>query len=180
MNNLQFLILNQEMKNLQFMILNQEMKNLQFLILNQDVTNESNPFQSQVTFEVVEEGTKRRKSKLIDSKGYTYNVKMRRADVTYWQCTVRPKFGCYNASVTQREEIFQLGKHNHNHQPAIDSANTAKIKTVVKKKAMENMFKPASAIVDEVMHPLLYLILTCNRDRNSIKKPGGSPNSKVG
>ena len=41
-------------------------------------------------------------------------------------------------------------ENTHNHQPAIDAANTAKIKVAVMKKATENMFKPASAIVDEV------------------------------
>ena len=38
----------------------------------------------------------------------------------------------------------------HNHQPETDAANTTKIKVAVMKKATENMFKPASAIVDEV------------------------------
>ena len=41
-------------------------------------------------------------------------------------------------------------ENTHNHQPAIDAANAAKIKVAVMKKATENMFKPASAIVDEV------------------------------
>ena len=45
---------------------------------------------------------------------------------------------------------LQQGKHTHNHQPAIDAANTAQIKVAVMKKATENLFKPASAIVDEV------------------------------
>ena len=117
---------------------------------NESSMNDSHFSSSQVTFEVVEEGTKRRKSKLIDSNGYTYNVKMRQNDVTYWQCTVHPKSGPCNASVTQQEDNFQQGKHTHNHQPAIDAANTAKIKVAVMKKATENMFKPASAIVDEV------------------------------
>ena len=75
---------------------------------------------------------------------------MRRNDVTYWQCTVRPKSGSCNASVIQREDNLQQKKHRHNHQPAIDAANTAKMKVAVIKKATENMFNPASAIVDEV------------------------------
>ena len=70
---------------------------------NESSTNDSHFSSSQVTI------TKRRKSKLINSNGYTYNVKMRRNDVTYWQCTVRPKSGPCNASVTQREDNFQQG-----------------------------------------------------------------------
>ena len=49
-----------------------------------------------------------------------------------------------------RSEKTTFNRETHNHQPAIDAANTAKIKVAVMKKATENMFKPASAIVDEV------------------------------
>ena len=52
-----------------------------------------------VTYEIVEEGTKRRKQKLIDSLGYSYNIKEREKASTYWQCTVRPKENYCKATV---------------------------------------------------------------------------------
>ena len=42
-------------------------------------------------FEIVEDSTKRGRNKLVDNRGFTYNVKRRRGDKTDWQCTVRPK-----------------------------------------------------------------------------------------
>ena len=44
-----------------------------------------------VTYQVVEEGTKRRKISLVDSIGFTYNVHSKRSYATNWQCTMRPK-----------------------------------------------------------------------------------------
>ena len=41
-----------------------------------------------ITYQLVEAGTQRVKTKLVDSDGYSYNVKLRRANATYWQCTV--------------------------------------------------------------------------------------------
>ena len=42
-------------------------------------------------FEIVKDSTKRGRPKLIDNRGYTYNVQRRRGENTDWQCTVRPK-----------------------------------------------------------------------------------------
>ena len=44
-----------------------------------------------VTFQILEDCTTKGKPKLIDSRGYSYNVKRRRGNATDWQCTVRPK-----------------------------------------------------------------------------------------
>ena len=50
---------------------------------------EPEPFR--LGFTIVEDSTLRRKRKLIDNAGYTYNVKRQRPNATDWQCTVRPK-----------------------------------------------------------------------------------------
>ena len=42
-------------------------------------------------FEIVEDSTKRGRNKLVDNRGFTYNVKRHRGNKTDWQCTVRPK-----------------------------------------------------------------------------------------
>ena len=44
-----------------------------------------------VTFEVINDCTTKGKPKLIDSRGYSYGIKRRRANATDWVCTRRPK-----------------------------------------------------------------------------------------
>ena len=103
-----------------------------------------------VTYQLIEAGTKRARTKLADSDGYTYNVQLRRVSVTYWQCTVRPKGNHCKAIVIQRRDEFKQGKQVHNHPPALGAATAARIMATVKEKAVEDQLKPASAIVDEV------------------------------
>jgi len=43
------------------------------------------------TFQIPEDFTTKGRLKLIDKRGYCYNIKGRRANATNWQCTVRPK-----------------------------------------------------------------------------------------
>ena len=45
---------------------------------------------------------------------------------------------------------FQQGTHTHNHQLTIGAATAAKVMASVKEKAVADLFKPASAIVNEV------------------------------
>ena len=104
----------------------------------------------EVTYQLVEAGTKRARTKLADSDGYTYNVQLRRANATYWQCTVRPTGRHCKAIVIQRGDGFQTGKYDHNHPPSLGAATAARIMAAVKEKAVEDQFRPASAIVDEV------------------------------
>lgn len=115
-----------------------------------------------VSFQLFEEGTKRGHNKLIDSLGYTYNIKLRRANVTYWQCTVRPQVNPCKATVTQRSKTFVKSNTSHNHPPSTDSASTTKITSRVKKMAVQDLFKPASAIVDEVslLKIIAYIVRT--------------------
>ena len=44
-----------------------------------------------ITFQIIEDSSKKGKPKLIDSSGYSYGVKRRRVNATDWVCTVRPK-----------------------------------------------------------------------------------------
>ena len=107
-----------------------------------------------VTYHLVEEGTKRGRAMLVDSLGFTYNVSAKRSYATYWQCTVRPKGNPCKASVVERDGAFQAGKNSHNHTAEVGAATARKIVTTVKTKALENKFKPASAIVNEVITTL--------------------------
>ena len=68
-----------------------------------------------VNFELVEEASKQRRTKLIDSRGYTYNVKRRTQSATVWQCSVRTKSTYCKATVKQIEDEFIITQ-SHNHQ----------------------------------------------------------------
>ena len=50
----------------------------------------------------------RGKVKLIDSNGYTYNIKSRGVNVVYWQCSVRPKVNPCKALVIERGSSFNV------------------------------------------------------------------------
>ena len=108
--------------------------------------------QFQRTFEIVEGGTIRGKQKLIDSFGYTYNVKRRRGKATDWQCTVRPKHNPCRARVSEKADgTFAVGSIPHNHITSVGAQIVARIRSRIKKEAARDLFKPASAIVKEVL-----------------------------
>lgn len=104
-----------------------------------------------VTYKIVEQGSKRGKVKLIDSNGYTHNIKSRGVNVVYWQCSVRPKVNPCKALVIERGGSFQSNSTSHNHQPAVGAATASEIMVAVKAEAMKDLFKPAPAIVNEVI-----------------------------
>ena len=52
--------------------------------------------------------------------------------------------------MTERDGTFQAGKSAHNHAVEMGAVTAAKIISTVKSKALEDKFKPASAIVNEV------------------------------
>ncbi|KAL4222871.1 hypothetical protein ACF0H5_018911 [Mactra antiquata] len=72
---------------------------------------------SGVTYEVIHGGTNRGRDKLIDSLGFTYNLKQGRGgkDVTYWWCAVRNTHLRCPASVCQKGTTFTRGKRKHEH-----------------------------------------------------------------
>ena len=111
-------------------------------------------------YHLVNNGTKRGGRKLVDTDGYTYNVKRQRANATDWQCTVRPKGNPCKATVVQKSGgLFQAGKQGHNHQANVGSATAATITAAVKERALADLFKPAPAIVNEVC--MNYIVKTC-------------------
>ena len=89
------------------------------------------------------EATKRGKLKLVDSNGYSYNVKRTQGGTTNWQCTIQSKANQCRASVIQWDGHFQAGKKNHNHVVDVGAATAARIMKTVKSKAMDDLFKPA-------------------------------------
>ena len=60
----------------------------------------------------------------------------------------------------QRDGNFRSGENFHNHPAEAGAMTAAKIVNLVKEKALENEFKPASAIMEEVFNPVSYTHLT--------------------
>ena len=51
----------------------------------------------------------------------------------------------------ERGSSFQSNSTSHNHQPAVGAATAAEIMVAVKAEAMKDLFKPAPAIVNQVI-----------------------------
>ena len=105
---------------------------------------------NRITFQLVEEGSKHRKTKLVDSWGYSYNVRSKWSYATYWQCTILPWGNACKATAIQQDGTFQAGTKAHNHSSEPGAVTGAKIVKLVKEKALEDKFKLASAMVGEV------------------------------
>ena len=74
---------------------------------------------STVTHQLMEQGTKRGKARLVNSLGFTCNPQFRRSYATYWKSTVRPKENPSRASVTERDGSFQPGKNSNSHRGGV-------------------------------------------------------------
>ena len=103
-----------------------------------------------LTFEVIEGASKRGQEKLFDSRGHSYCVKRRRNEITYWHCSVRGKSNHCPASVIQHPEGFTIGVE-HNHTGEVGLPETAKLTAAIKRKATDDLFRPASAIINELL-----------------------------
>ena len=106
---------------------------------------------SQVTYELVEKSSQRMKDKLIDSLGYTYNVKRRRGTCVYWQCTVRNRVTNCKATVIEKNGSFRAGMHSHIHSSQPGSAAVHKVRADIKKMAAADHFRSAAVIAEEVL-----------------------------
>lgn len=103
-----------------------------------------------ITYQILEQGTLRARNKLIDSNGYTYNIRTHSKAATYWQCSVRPKVNRCKASVVQRGDSFCPGKCGHNHAPKTALNARTRIAARVKRQAVNNPLKSTNTIVKEV------------------------------
>ena len=110
-------------------------------------------YHEKVTFEVIENATQRSNKLLVDCNGYSYTIKSQnsKSGRVVWRCTLRRKTITCTASVIQIGEVFTPGPNSHIHpaQPGLDIK--VKITKKVHQISKTNLFRSASAIVDEVM-----------------------------
>ncbi|KAJ8310547.1 hypothetical protein KUTeg_012412 [Tegillarca granosa] len=131
------------------------------------------PVQFNLTFKIVQTATRKCKDALVDSAGYSYNVKRNTKTGRDWQCVFRGSgTSSCPASVKERDGSFIFGQREHNHQaaPGSETAKTIKAKThrhnyqaapgyetaktvnaKVKQDAVNNVFMSAGTIVEQAI-----------------------------
>ncbi|KAG0719326.1 hypothetical protein GWK47_050738 [Chionoecetes opilio] len=105
-----------------------------------------------ITYEKVLSSTQRGQHKVIDSLGYayTYDEKKNTCCCTLWRCVVRNKNSNCRATIKEADEKYVRGHNPHCHPPEACPAITSKVSALVKKKAVEDVFRSATDIVEEV------------------------------
>ena len=106
-----------------------------------------------ITYEIVDTCTKRGQRKLFDSCGYSYTIKRRRDTETDWTCSIRGKNNRCPGSVIQRADGFHTGV-GHKHAGEVGLPAAAKLVKAVKRKAEENLFRPASEIDNVLLNEI--------------------------
>ncbi|XP_078664121.1 uncharacterized protein LOC144907193 [Branchiostoma floridae x Branchiostoma belcheri] len=105
------------------------------------------------TYLLVPGASQRGKGKLISSDGYSYTFKRETQTTIHWRCAVRNKNVVCPATVVQTGDVFQPGLPDHLriHPAHQDAEIRAKITSEIREKAQQQIFEPASNLVDEVM-----------------------------
>ena len=102
--------------------------------------------ETEIEFEVFEEGTKKGKPLLVCSDGFRYYLKKKLQKSVLWSCSrSSAKCRCY-ASVVQKQNVFSRGPNRHTHQPEPALANKVRIGMQVKQEAQDQPFKSSTVI----------------------------------
>ncbi|KAL3832718.1 hypothetical protein ACJMK2_024335 [Sinanodonta woodiana] len=107
-----------------------------------------------ITYEIIQCGTQRGFKKLVDSRGYTYNVKRTESamqDTVRWTCSIRNKTRRCPATVQQIGDEFRHGRKGHNHPGSTTAVLTTKVKAKAKQEAKVNVLEDAESLVDRVI-----------------------------
>ena len=116
------------------------------------LTNPAPKSVPEVTFSVLQNGTKRGAPLLIDTASYTYNVKRRypKTGRVLWCCSVRNQHNTCGATVSQNGDTFvQNSGHNHPSNPGADHAAIINARCIVI--GRDQVFTSAGAIALEAM-----------------------------
>lgn len=104
-----------------------------------------------ITYEKIPASSQRGKEKLIDSCGYSYTFKRKTSVGVHWRCAVRNKSVECGITLKEVDNVFIRGPHGHSHPPETCPVTTSKVSKLIKEKAMQDLFRPALEIVEEVM-----------------------------
>ncbi|KAJ8042386.1 hypothetical protein HOLleu_13426 [Holothuria leucospilota] len=106
-----------------------------------------------ITYHFMEEGSKRGKTKLFDSLGFSYVFKTKYSDESVlWRCPMRNKDVCYcPATVKQDGNNFQRGPKRHVHDAPRGAESLARIFRDVKEAAVQRPKDKTSVVVREVL-----------------------------
>ena len=120
---------------------------------NSDCSNEAQAeaLVEVITYEKVCASSQRGKHKLIDSQGYSYTFKRETNVGVHWRCAVRNKSVKCGMTIKEVNNTFIRGPNEHSHPPEACPGATSKVSKLIKHKAMEDVFRPALEIVEEVM-----------------------------
>ncbi|XP_041353136.1 uncharacterized protein LOC121371368 [Gigantopelta aegis] len=143
----------------------------------------------EMAFRIIEKGTQRGKPLLVDSRGYTYTIQDGRKApaLVYWWCSVRSSNNRCRATVAQRNDTFQIGRHQHNHQLTVGLFTKKNIAMRLREVSREGDFYRSSHSMAEQIYmeeskpdelcptlvPLLTAARTVNHHRQKLrpKKP---------
>ncbi|KAK3888798.1 hypothetical protein Pcinc_007158 [Petrolisthes cinctipes] len=104
-----------------------------------------------ITYEKVCASSQRGKQKLMDSRCYSYTFKRETNVGVHWRCAVRNKTVNCGMTIKEVNNVFIRGPNEHSHPPETCPVTTSKVSKLIKNKAMEDVFRPALEIVEEVM-----------------------------
>ncbi|XP_021374095.1 uncharacterized protein LOC110463636 [Mizuhopecten yessoensis] len=94
-----------------------------------------------VRFEIVEEGSNKRRRKLVSSDGFAYTVKTVTNRTTSWRCSVRNKTIWCRATILQRGDSFIPGSCDHAHAP--DNLIVKRVRIATQGDDLENVHDEA-------------------------------------
>ena len=113
---------------------------------------DNNSFVEQEEFQVVESSSQRGKKKLVDGRGFTYTVKRETQKRILWRCSVRSKGNICGCTIGFNHATMEYRVNGtHHHPPTSGAASHLRLQRDVKSKALADVFRPASSIVNEVM-----------------------------
>ncbi|XP_050397248.1 uncharacterized protein LOC126815577 [Patella vulgata] len=104
-----------------------------------------------IDYTIVEMGTKKGRSMLVDSIGYSYSVRRRTDKSIQWTCTIRNKSIKCAASVVQIGESFTPGPNPHTHEPKPGLLTSTLITAEARAQANNDFFTPTNEVVERAM-----------------------------
>ncbi|XP_022083893.1 uncharacterized protein LOC110975606 isoform X1 [Acanthaster planci] len=102
-------------------------------------------------YRLLQSSSQRCRPRLVDSQGYTYNIKRVRQKVVDWQCTVRNKKMHCPVYLKESQGVITPGPHQHIHSPEPGAVVKSLVKAEIRTRAVENLALPTKDIVSQVL-----------------------------